>query len=311
MFWKKQGLIFAPDGRFEWSKTHAQVPIVDCVDENTWRIYYATRDANNKSYTSYVETEAGNPRHITYIHDNPVLSHGRLGSFDEDGIMPASVITVAGKKYLYYIGWSQRKNVPYQNSIGLGISDDNGKSFNKYSEGPILGVNHVDPFFTGTVDVLSEGDFFRAYYLSCIEWKIVKGRPEPLYVIKYATSTDGINWLRENEIVVTLKDEEEGGLASASVVKYDGKYFMWFAKRKYFDFRSNLSNSYRIGFAESMDGLKWKRDDSRSGIDVSENGWDAEMICYPNIVQHNGKLFMFYNGNQFGKSGFGYAIAKF
>lgn len=308
MEWEKKGLIFGPGGKYEWSKSHAQVPVVDLIGDK-WRIYYATRNSQNNSYTSYIEVEAGNPRNILYVHDSPILTLGRLGSFDEHGIMPSSIIDFDGKKYLYYIGWSQRKSVPYQNSIGLAISSDGGRTFEKFSEGPIIGVNHIDPFFTGTIFVLKEDNYCSAYYLSCVEWKLVNEKPEPLYVIKYADSKNGIHWNRNNIRAISFKDEQEGGLVSASVIKRGSKYFMWFGYRKFYDFRDNANNSYRIGFATSDDGKNWLRNDDESGIGLSEDGWDSQMISYPNVVESGNKMYLFYNGNHFGKQGFGYAVS--
>ncbi len=308
MNWKKAGLIFVPDGTVTWSKTHAQVPVIDLENQNkVWRIYYSTRTSENKSLTTFIEVEAGNPFNIVYKHDSPILQLGQLGTFDEDGIMPSCILTKGDLKYLYYIGWSQKKHVPYQNSIGLAISYDGGITFEKYSDGPIIGITHIDPFFTGTIFVFPENDFYRGYYLSCVGWTIVNGRPESKYVLKYAKSKDGINWDRQNEIVIPLKNNEEGGIVSASVIRINDKYKMWFGFRKYFDFRDNPINSYRIGYAESDDGIHWLRDDSESGIDVSESGWDSEMISYPYVIEFKSRLYLFYNGNQFGKSGFGFA----
>ncbi|GGB08596.1 hypothetical protein [Puia dinghuensis] len=306
--WQKKGLIYAPDGSLEWSRTHAQVPVADVIDEHHLRIYYSTRGTDNRSNTSYIEVDAGDPREITFINPAPILPLGRLGTFDEDGIMPSSIVTVGDRKYLYYIGWSQRKNVPYQNSIGLAISEDGGRTFRKYSEGPVIGVSHIDPFFTGTIFVLKEAGLFRAYYLSCVEWRLVNDRPESLYVLKYATSQDGIDWLRNNQIAIPLKDDQEGGLVSAAVIKAEGRYRMWFGYRNYFDFRSNPENAYNIGYAESPDGISWLRKDDKSGIERSEEGWDSQMISYPYVIEVKGKNFLFYNGNGFGRTGFGYAI---
>lgn len=307
MNWKNQTHLYSPNGKYDWNQSHAQVPVVDCVDETTWRIYYSTRDAQNISRTSFIEVAAGNPSQILYEHEQPILPLGKLGSFDEHGIMPSCIITVGEKKYLYYIGWSQKKSVPYQNSIGLAISTDGGRSFEKYSEGPIIGINPVDPYFTGTIFVLPDGEIFRAYYLSCVGWKMVNERAESLYVLKYAESADGINWNRENIIAVPFKDEHEGGIVSATVLKTAAGYRMWFAHRAYFDFRTNPANSYRIGYADSSDGIRWNRNDAEAGIDVSASGWYSEMISYPYIVQHREKYFLFYNGNGFGKTGFGFA----
>lgn len=311
MIWQKHGVVYVPDGRFEWSKTHAQVPIVDILDEKRWRIYYATRNSLNQSFTSYIEVESGNPGNIIYQHTLPILELGSLGSFDEHGIMPSSIINIGNLKYLYYIGWSERKSVPYQNSIGLAISNDGGRTFTKFSKGPIIGINSVDPFFTGTIYVLKVTDIFHAYYLSCIEWKLVNNKPESTYVLKYAKSFDGVNWIRENIIAIPFKDENEGGIVSASVIKNNSMFLMWFGYRKYFDFRTNPINSYRIGFAESSDGIHWLRDDKKNTFDISSSGWDCEMVSYPNIIKFKNQLYLFYNGNGFGRTGFGYATSKF
>jgi hypothetical protein len=307
MTWNKHGHIYSPKGQFGWNQSHAQVPVADIVDDDVWRIYYGSRDTSNISQTSFIEVAAGQPENILYEHDRPILPLGKLGAFDEHGIMPSCIVAYGDKKYLYYIGWSQKKSVPYQNSIGLAISTDGGRTFEKYSDGPVLGINVVDPYFVGTIFVLPEAGLFHGYYLSCTEWKIVDGRPESLYVLKYASSEDGINWNRENRVVIPLKDDSEGGLVSAAVIKHDGTYRMWFAHRNYFDFRSNPQNSYRIGYAESADGLNWTRDDIRSKIDVSAQGWDSEMIAYPYLILYESKYYMFYNGNGFGRTGFGYA----
>ena len=82
---------------------------------------------------------------------------------------------------------------------------------------------------------------------------------------------------------------------------------MWFSYRGSQGFRDG-AESYRIGLAYSNDLINWKREDKLSGIDVSKNGWDSMMVAYPSIIKINGQYIMFYNGNSFGKEGFGYAI---
>ena len=299
-----------PDGKLEWAQSHAQVPIAERISDELVRIYYATRDTLGRSNISFIEVDSNNPSIVIYKHMEPILQLGKLGTFDESGVMPTSVITMGNQKYLYYIGWSLKKTVPYQNAIGLAISSDGGKSFRKYAEGPIIGINNIDPYFTGTLNVLNDGNIIRGYYLSCVGWEIHDGKPEPLYVLKYAESEDGINWVRSGKIIVDFKDENEGGLVSASVIKDSNKYKMWFARRNRSDYRFNILNSYRIAYAESFDGVNWIRKDEESGISVSKDGWDSEMVAYPNVMNINGMLTMFYNGNGFGKTGFGYSIYR-
>ncbi len=305
MNWEKKGLIFNTNKRYVWNQSHAQVPVVDILNDKILRIYYSTRNLENKSNISFIEVEANNPSKILYQHDKPILELGKLGTFDDSGLMPSSIINVGEKKYLYYIGWTTKKNVPFHNSIGLAISNDDGKTFDKVYEGPIITTNHIEPYFSGTAYVLYDDEKFKMWYLSCISWVENNDRVEPFYNLKYSESKDGINWLQTGKVAIALENGE-GGIASASVVKED-IYRMWYSYRKAFDYRTNPKNSYRIGYAESLNGIDWERKDHLSGIDLSDKGWDSEMIAYPNVISIGEKKIMFYNGNGFGVTGFGYA----
>jgi len=70
--WSKKGLIFNVNGEFDWNKTHAQVPVVDVLEDRL-RIYYSTRNNEGKSNISYIEVDKENPKEILYVHKN-VLS---------------------------------------------------------------------------------------------------------------------------------------------------------------------------------------------------------------------------------------------
>ena len=72
-------------------------------------------------------------------------------------------------------------------------------------------------------------------------------------------------------------------------------------------YRTDKKASYRLGYAESKDGLEWIRKDQQVGISRSESGWDSEMMEYCHRYAHGNRTYLFYNGNQFGRSGFGYA----
>ena len=307
MLWQKLGQIFTPDTYHAWSQSHAQVPTVDTLSDKVWRVYYSTRDAGNKSRISYFDVEAGNPKNVVYRHDSPILELGRLGTFDDAGMMPSSVVTVHGIKYLYYTGWNVRKSVPYHNTIGLAISRDGGQTFVRAGEGPVLGLSLHEPYFIGTASVIYEDGLWRNWYAACTGWEMIECKAEPRYHLKYAESQDGIEWRRNGNVAIDYKDTREGGLVRATVVKEHDRYLMWFARRDAKGYREERMHSYRIGYAESQDGIHWERMDGQSGIDVSETGWDADMIAYPHVVQSKNTTFLFYNGNGFGKSGVGVA----
>lgn len=165
-----------------------------------------------------------------------------------------------------------------------------------------------DPISVSTNCVLIEKNTWKMWYMSYIKWEVIKEIIEPFYRIKYAESKDGINWLRKNIVCIDFKSPDEGGIARPCVIKEDGLYKMWYSYRDKFDYRTNKMHAYRIGYAESKDGINWLRKDNDVGIDVSDNGWDSEMIAYAFIYNYNGQKYMFYNGNEFGKSGVGYCI---
>lgn len=308
--WQKKGLIFNVKGNYDWNKSHAQCPVVDKLNDKVWRIYYSTRNAKGQSQISYIEVEAGNPKNILYEHNECLFDFGELGTFDDSGLMPSSIVTVGKLKYLYYIGWTLKKTVPYHNSVGVAISKDQGKTFHRLYQGSILPTTHKEPYFTGTSYVIIDNEIWKMWYLSCVKWKLVNGKQEPYYHIKYAESKDGIVWHRKGIVAIDFKSENEGGIASASVIKEGNIYKMWYAYRKADNYRTNRNASYRIGYAESIDGIIWKRLDEQAGIDVSTKSWDSEMISYPNVISHKNQKFMFYNGNCFGETGFGYAISN-
>ena len=307
MKWTKKGVIFAPDRNYDWMVSHASVPVVDEVREGVLRVYFGTRDESGRSHTSYIEVEAACPDHILYVHDKPLLSLGRLGTFDDSGIMPSWIVNHGNKKYLYYIGWNLQVTVPYRLAIGLAVSDDGGKSFHKFSEGPICDRSLVEPFFNTAPCVLLEGNTWRMWYVSCTGWESGSECPEPRYHVKYAESSDGISWRKTGRVCVDY-DQSTGAIGRPCVYMEDGVYRMLYSCRGIRDYRTDPAQSYRLGYAESSDGLKWTRRDEAVGIERSNSGWDSEMIEYCHLYQRESLRYLFYNGNGFGKTGIGYAV---
>lgn len=306
MAWIKKGLIYYPKGEngFDYSHCHKPTPLI--LNGTTIRVYFGVRDKNNITRTTFIDVDINDPKKILYVHNKPVIDIGKIGTFDDSGANVSSVLRVGGKIYMYYIGWNPSTTVPTRNSIGLAVSDDNGFSFKRMYDGPILDRTKDEPYYTGAVDVLKENNVWKMWYTSGSEWKIINGKPEIFYHIKYATSLNGIDWNRDNITCIPPVNEFEA-TARPCVIKENGIYKMWYSKRSLIDFRTNIRNSYRAGYAESTDGVKWIRIDAKVGIDISEKGWDSEAIAYPYVIKVKENWYMFYNGNGFGKTGFGYA----
>jgi hypothetical protein len=299
MRWIKQGRIFDPNGSLNWMVTHAMLPFAERVGGDLYRIYFSGRDEHNRSLPGYIVININQPHEVLYAPDKPILECGPPGTFDDSGVVLAWLLDYEDKKYLYYVGWNLGITVPFRNSIGLAISRDHGQIFSKYSDGPILDRGIYDPGFLGAPSVLQDNDIWRMWYLSCVKWEFEQGKPKHYYHIKYAKSRDGIQWKRDGIVCIDFKSKDEYAISRPCVLKEDGTYKMWYSYR---------GQAYRIGYAESRDGIHWVRKDEEVGIDVSESGWDSEMIEYPFVFDHKGERYMLYNGNGYGKTGIGLAV---
>jgi hypothetical protein len=232
---------------------------------------------------------------VLYIHDQPVLPLGSRGTFDDSGIMPSWIANHQNKKFLYYIGWNVKVSVPYHLSIGLAISEDEGRSFYKVSEGPLLDRSIDEPFFNTAPCVLREENIWRMWYVSCTGWEENAERPEPRYRVRYAHSIDGIHWQRTNYVCIDYTETTDA-IGRPCAYKQDGQYKMLYSYRDVWGYRTDRAQSYRLGYAESTDGIAWTRQDTEVGIERSASG------------HYHDRSYLFYNGNGFGQTGIGYAV---
>jgi hypothetical protein len=303
MDWKKLGQIFNVSGQYDWMNTHAANPvpfILDEVDEVV-RVFFTSRTRQNISYIGYVDIDFKRNFKILDISKQPVISPGGPGLFDDSGAAMGQIIEHDNKYFLFYLGWNLKVTVPWLNTIGLAISESINGPFQKVSLAPVMDRSDEDPFSISYPSILKDGNIFKMWYGSNLSWGV--NQKEMQHVIKYAESADLTNWVRTNQIHVPLIHPNEYALSKPWVRIKDNKFQMWYS------FRGNRDvTSYRIGFADSIDGSRWIRKDELSGIDVSASGWDSEMICYPSVFEMNGNTYMLYNGNGYGKSGFGIAI---
>ena len=299
MNWEKKGKILNGNKTKNWPFSYAAVPTAEIIS-NKMIILFSSRDSSNKSHIGCVEVNIEEPKKIIQFKRKPLLSPGKLGTFDDDGVMPSSIITIGKKKYLYYIGWNRRKTIPYHNSVGLAISNDGGKNYQRYSDGPIIERNMLEPFSNTNPFVLKEGNKWKIWYLSGVKWNAKNGLKQK-YHIKYAESKDGINWIREGRVAIDFKNNQEWAISRPCVIKEKKMYKMWYS------YRGN--SNYRIGYAESKNGINWTRKDSDVGITISSSGWDSKTIEYPYVMKLKNNYLMLYCGNDFGKNGFGYAIS--
>jgi hypothetical protein len=298
--WVKRGRILIPDRQASWIGTHAALPVVQQLADRQ-RVYFSSRDDRNRSHIGFAELSLDREGADRTFAPAAVLSPGVLGAFDDAGVTSSCLVEHSNLQYLYYTGWALGVSVPFYLQAGLAISEDGGRHFRRLSDAPLLDRSDVDPLLTASPWVLIDGGVWRMWYVSGTSWRAAASGPEHFYHIRYAESRDGITWLRRGRVAIDFESPEEHAFGRPCVVKDGNLYRMWYSYR---------GDSYRIGYAESDDGIGWTRMDSVSVIDVSDQGWDAEMVTYPCVVRTSGAWWMLYNGNSYGRTGIGWATAE-
>lgn len=303
MRWKKQGIIYAPDGTFGWAQTHAAVPTPEILGDRI-RIYFGSRDKLGIARISYIEVAGNDPKQILATSEIPSLDIGLPGTFDENGVLPFSIVNlVNGYKYLYYTGFEIGNKVPYRMLTGVAQSTDNGHTFKRIRQTPILERSEKELFFRCATFVMFDENKFKSWYVAGNSWTIINGKTLPIYEIKYLESTDGITWDSEGHTCIPISNPDEHGFGRPYIIKEAGLYKMFYSIRI-------KHQGYRLGYAESINGKDWERRDDALGLNVSLTGWDSEMACFPAITRYDDQTYLFYNGNNFGQTGIGYAILE-
>jgi sucrose-6-phosphate hydrolase SacC (GH32 family) len=312
--WTKLGKIFDPaeHGLPFRSVGFAQSPQALVLDDRV-RVYFSTREQDRSgkylSHVAFVDFDKA-MQLILDVSRQQVISLGGLGCFDEHGIFPISVLKDDDRVLAYTTGWNRKVSVSADAAIGFAISKDRGLTFEKYGSGPIMAAALNEPFLVGDAFVRKYGTNYHMWYIFGIRWtrRSELESLERVYKIAHAISPDGVNWRRDGRQIIPDKLNADECQALPSVIYLDGTYHMFFCYREAHGFRDQSSKGYRIGYASSTDLVNWARDDLQAGIDVSTDGWDSQMQCYPNVFQCEGKVYMLYNGNQFGRHGFGLAV---
>lgn len=315
MNWRKLGKIFdptqhvLPNGCAQFAQSPQALVFDDFV-----RIYFSTRavDPVNGKYLSHISFVDFDKSFsdILRVADRTVVSLGALGCFDEHGIFPMNVVRVGGEIYGYTCGWNRRVSVSVDTAIGLAISRDDGLTFQRIGDGPVLSASPHEPCLVGDGFVRVLDGKFHMWYIFGTGWKQFDSQsaPDRIYKIGHATSSDGVNWEKEEArriISDALGPDESQALPT--VIQIGSMSHMFFCYRQSHDFRTNKSRGYRIGHATSTDLNNWVRDDAALGLDVTPGDWDSDMLCYPHVFECDGRIFLLYNGNEFGRNGFGLA----
>jgi predicted GH43/DUF377 family glycosyl hydrolase len=301
--WKKMGLIYGPQGDSGWARHSAlqPTPLLRQAD-GVIRVFVGFRDDEGVGRVGFIDLSARNPSEVLRVSDQPALDIGLPGTFDEDGVVPCAIVERDGRFYLYYAGYQQGRKVKFCAYGGLAISDDGGNTFVRYSKTPISDRTDTELYFRVAHSVMHDAGVWKIWYGAGSAYLHKGGQQLPSYNIKYVESPDGLSF-GEGSVVIDLQHANEYRVGRPYVIKDDGKFKMFYSV-------GTTDKLFRLGYAESPDGVNWKRMDDRISLNVSDSGWDSEMIAYPSIVKYAGSTYLFYNGNDYGRDGFGYAVLE-
>lgn len=315
MKWVKHGKVFdptqhqLPNGCVQFAQSPQALVFDDFV-----RIYFSTRavDPTNGKYLSnivFVDMKK-NLHDVIRVSDQTVIPLGGLGCFDEHGIFPMNVMRHGDAVYGYTCGWNRRVSVSVDTGIGLAISRDDGLTFRRIGDGPVLAASQYEPCLVGDGFVKVIDGVFHMWYIFGTGWKkyAAEAAPDRTYKIGHATSNDGIEWVKEEERrIIPDRIGPDESQALPTVIGIGNRYHMFFCYRESFDFRKTKGRGYRIGHAWSDDLVNWTRDDESPLLEGTAGEWDSDMQCYPHVFECDGKVCLLYNGNEFGRYGFGLA----
>lgn len=318
MKWRKIGLIFdptqftLPNGCEEFAQSPQALVFDDFV-----RIYFSTRaiDPVNGKYLSHVAfvDMTKDLRQVIGVSEKQVIPLGGLGCFDEHGIFPMNVVRHGDVVYGYTCGWNRRVSVSVDTAIGLAISRDGGTTFQRFGDGPVLAASVHEPCLVGDGFVAIIEGVFHMWYIFGTGWRrfAPDAAPDRTYKIGHATSANGITWVKEEarQIIPDVLGPDESQ-ALPTVIRIGNRYHMFFCYRESFDFRTTKGRGYRIGHAVSDDLITWQRDDADLSLGGTPGAWDSDMQCYPHVFACDGHVYLLYNGNEFGRHGFGLAVLE-
>ena len=303
MQWKKLGAVWQPDGDLWWARKYATCPTPLFLSAGSLRLYVQCRDEDGVGRIGYVDVDPENPTHVLCVSKDPVLDVGEPGAFDDNGVFQTSVMqSENGRLFMYYVGFELCHHIRYRLLTGLAVSSDGGETFQKVKATPVLERSAKEMCIRGGAFVwTTTGGRYQMWYVAGSEWEEIDGKSMPVYDIRYAESADGIHWPEEGRVVLQVDREKEHGFGRPYIVKKQNLYQMFYSIRK------KSPRAYRMGYAESVDGIHWLRKDEEMGLDVSVGGWDGDAIEYAAVLDVGNKTLCFYNGNDFGGTGFGVA----
>ncbi len=301
--WRKLGQLYAPTEQNRHPKlaSHAANPLPVHMEGDVYRVFYSGRDSKNRSSVGAIDIDIVN-RRVVKEHEEPFFEYGAPGSFYESGVSIGNCYEADGVRYMLFMGWQAPKGEHWRGDVGrLVVQRDLTLELDGHT--PFMSSSDIDPISLSYPWVLRRDDgTFDMWYGSTVSWDV--GNGEMLHQLNYASSLDGHLWKRAGLAVPFQIGVAQAFSRPTVATNVETGFDMWFS------YRGAPGKTYRIGHAGSKDGRKWELSLNEATLEVSAEGWDSQMIEYPFVFDHKDKRYMLYNGNGFGRTGFGLAVLE-
>lgn len=300
--WRSLGHVHVAAGESPAHMTHASYPTPLVLPDGRVRVFFSPRDEAGRSTVFSLDLAIG-PAGFSRPGEpeGPWLGPGPAGAFDDSGASVSWVRwTPDGGIDCWYLGWNVGVSVPFRTSIGRAVAAPGEQRMQRLSYAPAFDRDRTDPLSVGYPWLLPGTDGLSMWYGThrCPP----QGGRSLDHVIRRAVSNDnGANWQREPAPTLDHASSEEWGLSRPSVLRDPAGWHMWYCRR--FD-------TYRLGYAHSMDGTHWTRADDAINFVTPEAEWENGARTYPAVFDHAGRRWMLYNGAGYGRTGFGLALLE-
>jgi hypothetical protein len=306
MRWTKLGLIGFPALDRWWARSSAVVPTPVALSDEVLRVYITHLDGHGVGRVGYIDLDSANPLSVRGVSLNPILDIGNPGCFDDNGVLAVSVVSPEPNTlFMYYAGFELANKIRYRIFTGLAVSSDGGETFKRVSRAPILDRSDGELFFRCGPFVLYEDGKFRLWYVAGSQWTLINGKQAPVYDLRYQESEDGVHWGDSGRVSMEITGLDEHGFGRPWIVRRGPSDYQLF-----YSIRRRSLQGYRLGYAESADGVEWARKDGELGLDVTPGSFDGQAIMYSAVISAHGRTYCFYNGDNFGERGFAVAVLE-
>jgi hypothetical protein len=306
--WRKQGLILPPGFAGTRSKDSLSAPSLVRLKNGGLRLYFWARQSGF-SYIYAVESAPGAPGTWTLVTPDPMLGPSPIGNLNDKGPgFPFVLRRDDAPWLLYYCSWgSWAPRDEISNRTCLAISYDEGITWTVLRE-PLLPLGPPGSFdggLTGSVCVTrSATNRYRMWYTAGGRYAMIGPIKRAIAHIGYATSKDGVNWEKDARPIMSPREDAvqpyEAVVSKPTVLFLHGAYHMWLSVF------CMEGRGYRLNYAHSTDGIRWQRFYDEI-LPLTPGGFDSDNQSYANVVEQGNELWMFYVGNDFGRTGIGLA----